>query len=128
MMSDERATGNDSRGFIVLRSSFAEMLYRFEEVEKSYGPHDVLRGVTWQHNPGEKIGLVGRNGAGKTTLFKLLLKEEEPDRGQIIRASGLTMGHVSQHLDAEEGMTLFDYVETAFTEVLEIERKMRGIE
>ena len=104
------------------------MLYRFENIEKSYGPHDVLRGVTWQHNPGEKVGLVGRNGAGKTTLFKLLLKEEEPDRGEIIRASGLTIGHVSQHLDAEEGMTLFDYVETAFAEVLAIEQKMRAIE
>jgi ATP-binding cassette, subfamily F, member 3 len=104
------------------------MLYRFEDIEKSFGPHDVLRGVTWQHNPGEKVGLVGRNGAGKTTLFKLLLKEEEPDRGQIIRASGLTIGHVSQHLDAEPGMTLFDYVETAFADVLAIEQKMRAIE
>src|SRR6266852_203263 len=75
------------------------MLYRFENIEKSYGPHDVLRGVTWQHDPGEKI-----------------------------RASGLTIGHVSQHLDAEEGMTLFDYVETAFAEVLAIEQKMRAIE
>ncbi len=123
--------GNESAVFIVHLSSFIAlnvMLYRFEEIEKSYGPHDVLRGVTWQHNPGEKVGLVGRNGAGKTTLFKLLLKEEEADRGQIIRASGLTIGHVSQHLDAEPGMTLFDYVETAFAEVLTIERKMRAME
>ena len=104
------------------------MLYRFENIEKSYGPHDVLRGVTWQHNPGEKVGLVGRNGAGKTTLFKLLLKEEEPDRGEIIRSSGLSIGHISQHLDAETGMTLFDYVETAFADVLAIEQKMRAIE
>jgi ATP-binding cassette subfamily F protein 3 len=104
------------------------MLYRFENVEKSYGPHDVLRGATWQHNPGEHVGLVGRNGAGKTTLFKLLLKQEEPDRGQIIRASGLTLGHVGQHLDAEPGMSLFDFVETAFADVLAIERKMRAIE
>jgi ATP-binding cassette subfamily F protein 3 len=104
------------------------MLYRFESIEKSYGPHDVLQGVTWQHNPGEKVGLVGRNGAGKTTLFKLLLRQEEPDRGQIIRASALTIGHVGQHLDAEPGMSLFDYVETAFADVLAIERKMRAIE
>src|SRR5881628_2951802 len=104
------------------------MLYRFENVEKSYGPHDVLRGVTWQHNPGEKVGLVGRNGAGKTTLFKLLLNQEETDRGQIIRASGLSIGHVGQHLEAEPGMSLFDFVETAFAEVLSIERKMRAIE
>jgi ATP-binding cassette, subfamily F, member 3 len=104
------------------------MLYRFEDIEKSYGPHDILRGVTWQHNPGEKVGLVGRNGAGKTTLFKLLLKQEDPDRGQIIRQSGLTIGHVGQHLDASPGMSLFDYVETAFAEVLAIEQRMREIE
>ena len=104
------------------------MLYRFDNVEKSYGPHDVLRGVTWQHNPGEHVGLVGRNGAGKTTLFRLLLKQEEPDRGQIIRANALTVGHVGQHLNAEPGMSLFDFVETAFANVLAIERKMRAIE
>ena len=104
------------------------MLYRFDNVEKSYGPHDVLKGVTWQHNPGEHVGLVGRNGAGKTTLFRLLLKQEEPDRGQIIRASGMTIGHVGQHLEAEPGMSLFDFVETAFANVLAIDRKMRAIE
>jgi len=104
------------------------MLYRFENVEKSYGPHDVLKGVTWQHNPGEHVGLVGRNGAGKTTLFRLLLKQEEVDHGQIIRASGMTVGHVGQHLDAEPGMSLFDFVETAFANVLAIDRKMRAIE
>ena len=104
------------------------MLYRFENIEKSYGPHDILQGATWQHNPGEHVGLVGRNGAGKTTLFRLLLKQEEPDRGSILRASGLTIGHVGQHLNADAGMSLFDYVESAFTDVLAIERKMRQIE
>jgi ATP-binding cassette subfamily F protein 3 len=104
------------------------MLYRFDNIEKSYGPHDVLKGVTWQQNPGEHVGLVGRNGAGKTTLFRLLLKQEEPDHGTILRANGLTAGHVGQHLDAEPGMSLFDFVETAFAEVLTIERKMRAIE
>jgi ATP-binding cassette subfamily F protein 3 len=104
------------------------MLYRFDNVEKSYGPHDVLKGVTWQQNPGEHVGLVGRNGAGKTTLFRLLLKQEEPDHGQILRASGMTIGHVGQHLQAEPGMSLFDFVETAFENVLKIDRRMRAIE
>src|SRR5713226_2196787 len=132
-MNDERSNMERNSvvhrsSFIVPRSSLITMLYRFEDIEKSYGPHDILRGATWQHTPGEKVGLVGRNGAGKTTLFKLLLKQEEADRGQIIRASGLTIGHVGQHLDAAPGMTLFDYVETAFADVLVIEQKMRAME
>ncbi|HVT43413.1 MAG TPA: ABC-F family ATP-binding cassette domain-containing protein [Thermoanaerobaculia bacterium] len=104
------------------------MLYRFDSVSKSYGVQDVLQGATWQHNPGEHAGLVGRNGAGKTTLFRLLLKQEDPDSGSIIRASGLTMGHVSQHLDADPGIPLFDFVLSAFHEVLRIESKMRELE
>ncbi|HXI14689.1 MAG TPA: ABC-F family ATP-binding cassette domain-containing protein [Thermoanaerobaculia bacterium] len=104
------------------------MLYRFEDIVKAYGPHDVLQQTTWQHNPGEHVGLVGRNGAGKTTLFKLLLGVEEPDRGRTVRASGLTIGHVSQHLDAERGVSLFDFVLSAFREVLAIEGRMRTLE
>lgn len=104
------------------------MLYRFENIEKSYGVHDVLTGATWQHNPGEHVGLVGRNGAGKTTLFRILLRQEEPDRGSLIRASSLTVGHLSQHLDAPRDVSLFDFVLSAFGEVLRIESRMREIE
>ena len=104
------------------------MLYRFENVEKSYGVHEILKGATWQHNPGERVGLVGRNGAGKTTLFKLLLRTEEVDRGTIYRASGLTAGHLSQHLDAAEGATLFEFVLSAFREILALETSMRELE
>ncbi|HUF18330.1 MAG TPA: ABC-F family ATP-binding cassette domain-containing protein, partial [Thermoanaerobaculia bacterium] len=104
------------------------MLYRFEGVEKSYGVHDVLTGVTWQHNPGEHVGLVGRNGAGKTTLFRILLRQEDPDRGSVTRASGMTVGHLSQHLDAPRDLSLFDFVLSAFGEVLRIEARMREIE
>jgi ATP-binding cassette subfamily F protein 3 len=104
------------------------MLYRLEDVWKRYGPKEVLRGVSWQHNPGEKVGLVGRNGAGKTTLFRILLREEEPDKGEVHRASGLTIGVLRQHLDHDVDGTVFEYVEGAFAEVLRIERTMRELE
>ncbi|HEX8087683.1 MAG TPA: ATP-binding cassette domain-containing protein, partial [Blastocatellia bacterium] len=56
------------------------MLFRLEGVHKSYGAQDVLRGVTFQINPAERVGLVGRNGAGKTTIFRLVAGSEEADR------------------------------------------------
>jgi ATP-binding cassette, subfamily F, member 3 len=104
------------------------MLYRFDDIHKSYGPHDILQGATWQHNPGERVGLVGRNGAGKTTLFRLLLGLEDADRGTVTRVNGLTVGHLGQHLDAPRSTSLFDFVLSAFDRVLTIERKMREIE
>ena len=53
------------------------MLFRLEDVYKSYGAQTVLRGATFQINPGERVGLVGRNGAGKTTIFRLVTGREE---------------------------------------------------
>jgi ATP-binding cassette subfamily B protein len=44
----------------------------------------VLRGVSLQIRPGERIALVGENGAGKTTLTKLLTRLYEPTRGAIL--------------------------------------------
>ncbi len=104
------------------------MLYRFENIRKSYGFNDVLRDATWQHNPGERVGLVGRNGAGKTTLFRILLGTEEPDGGEVFRLNGLRIGHLGQHLDADRSVSLFDFVLSAFADVLAIEQKMRDIE
>ncbi|HEX3096697.1 MAG TPA: ABC transporter ATP-binding protein, partial [Usitatibacter sp.] len=43
----------------------------------------ALRDVTFDVNPGDRIGIIGRNGAGKSTLLKLLSRITEPSRGRI---------------------------------------------
>ena len=77
------------------------MLYRFDRVNKSYGPKVVLREATWQHNPGEKVGLIGRNGAGKTTLLRIALGREEPDSGELIKANAVRIATVDQALPSD---------------------------
>ncbi len=104
------------------------MLYRLDQVRKSYGPKEVLRGVTWQHNPGEKVGLVGRNGSGKTTLLEIALGREEPDSGRVIRASAVRISTVEQALSADLAETLHDYVAGAFAHLHAIEAEMRRLE
>jgi ATP-binding cassette subfamily F protein 3 len=104
------------------------VLYRFENVVKKYGPKDVLRGATWQHNPGEKVGLIGRNGAGKTTLLKLVLGREDTDSGRVVRASGIRIGTVEQLLALEVEETLEGYVAGAFDHLHRIEEEMRRLE
>src|SRR5262249_26206856 len=75
------------------------MLFRLTEVTKAYGAQEVLRGVTFQINPGEHVGLVGRNGAGKTTLLRLIAGAETPDNGEIERLRGFRYGALAQHVD-----------------------------
>jgi len=52
-------------------------------LRKSYGDHEVVKGVGFEIEPGECFGLLGPNGAGKTTTLKLCLGLIEPDAGAI---------------------------------------------
>ncbi|HEY0172744.1 MAG TPA: ABC-F family ATP-binding cassette domain-containing protein [Pyrinomonadaceae bacterium] len=104
------------------------MLFRLTEVYKSYGGQDVLRGASLQVNPGEHVGLVGRNGAGKTTLFRLVTGEETPDRGDVVRARGVKLGLLEQHVDFEPGTTVHEAALAAFGQLQSIEHEMHELE
>jgi ATP-binding cassette subfamily F protein 3 len=79
-------------------------------VAKHYGAQDVLRGVTLQLDPGEKVGLVGRNGGGKSTLLRLIEGLEAPDRGSITLRKGARLGHVPQAPEFAPGESARAYV------------------
>ena len=104
------------------------MLFRLTDVYKSYAAQDVLRGASLQVNPGEHVGLVGRNGAGKTTLFRLITGEESPDRGDVVRARGVRLGLLEQHVDFEPGTTVHEAALAAFKELQDIEHEMHQLE
>jgi len=104
------------------------MLFRLSDVYKSYAAQDVLRGASLQVNPGEHVGLVGRNGAGKTTLFRLITGEESADRGDVVRARGLNLGLLEQHVDFEPGTTVHEAALAAFSDLQRIEHEMHALE
>lgn len=104
------------------------MLFRLSEVTKSYGAQDVLRGASLQINPGEHVGLVGRNGAGKTTIFRLISQEETPDSGDVVRAKGLRLGLLTQHVHFEAGSTVHESALAAFGRLQQIEHEMHELE
>ena len=104
------------------------MLFRLSDVHKSYGTQDVLRGASLQINPGEHVGLVGRNGAGKTTIFRLINGEETPDKGEVIRARGMRLGLLAQHIHFEAGSTVHESALAAFGHLQQIEHEMHELE
>src|SRR5262249_53092742 len=104
------------------------MLFRLTEVTKAYGAQEVLRGVTFQINPGEHVGLVGHNGAGKTTLLRLIMGAETPDDGEIERLRGFRYGALAQHVDFSGEMTVMDVALDVFEKLRALEAKMRDLE
>jgi len=104
------------------------MLFRLSEVRKSYGTQDVLRGTTLQINPGEHVGLVGRNGSGKTTIFRLISGEETTDAGDVVRARGVRLGLLAQHVNFVAGATVHESALAAFGHLQQIEHEMHELE
>src|SRR5216683_2090689 len=104
------------------------MLFRLSDVYKSYANQDVLRGASLQINPGEHVGLVGRNGAGKTTIFRMISGDETPDKGDVVKARGLKLGLLSQHVHFEPGTTVHESALAAFGHLQQLEHEMHELE
>ena len=57
---------------------------------------NLLDGISFDVQSGERVGLLGKNGAGKTTLFKILTGEMDYNSGEIAFAQGKKVGLISQ--------------------------------
>ena len=67
------------------------------DLVKSYDvDQNILDGLTFDVQAGERVGIMGRNGAGKTTLFKILTGEIGYDTGEITFAPNKKVGLISQ--------------------------------
>jgi ATPase subunit of ABC transporter with duplicated ATPase domains len=90
--------------------------------------HNVLDGLTFQIDQGERVGLLGRNGAGKTTLFRILTGELDHDEGQVSIASGHRLGLISQIPVYPAGYTVEDVLRSAFARLESLAREMEALE
>jgi ATP-binding cassette subfamily F protein 3 len=95
-----------------------------DEIGKSYGGQELLRGMSWRIGRGERIGLVGPNGAGKTTLCRILAGVEEPDAGRVHRDTGVTVGYLPQEVTGGVDRTVLAEALSGFDEVWRLEAQL----
>ena len=89
---------------------------------------NVLDGLTFQVDQGERVGLLGRNGAGKTTLFKILTGELDYDEGTVVVGQGRRVGLISQIPVYPAGCTVEDVLRSAFARLESLAEEMRALE
>ncbi len=98
-----------------------EYVIDVEGLEKSFGAHKVVRGVTLRVKRGEIYGFLGPNGSGKTTTIRMLCGLLTPDGGtghclgyDIVRESRLiklNVGYMTQHFSLYADLTIEENLE-----------------
>ncbi|MFE0426431.1 ABC-F family ATP-binding cassette domain-containing protein [Streptomyces sp. NPDC058953] len=77
-------------------------VFELEDVTVQAGPKVLLKHLTWQLGPGDRIGLVGVNGAGKTSLLRALAEaaetegEKQPAAGRVTVGKTVRLAYLSQ--------------------------------
>jgi len=104
------------------------ILISVQNLQKGYGAHQVLRGLTFSLQRGEKMGLVGVNGCGKTTLLRLISGEEEPDGGAVHCNKDLRLGYLAQIGDIALTDTVWGAILRVFEPVIALEARLRKLE
>ena len=104
------------------------ILISVQELQKSFGVHEVLRSVTFSLQKGEKMGLVGVNGCGKTTLMRMIAGEMQPDGGTIHRNKDLRVGYLAQLDDIPLTDTVWGALLKVFEPIRVMECRMAEIE
>jgi ABC-type polar amino acid transport system ATPase subunit len=113
---DRCATGVDAMTFL-----------RATDVSKWYGDLQVLKGVTFEIEPGQVKAIIGPSGSGKSTLLRCLARLEEPDSGSVtlgdVPPAPGEVGMVFQRFNLFQNMSALDNVMCGLVEVRRLPKR-----
>ena len=98
------------------------------QVTHNFGKKVLFNGINTVINAHDRIALIGSNGSGKTTLLRMLMGELEPDGGGIDKAAYVSVGYLPQDGISVSGQTLYAEAESAFGDVLALQKNLEEAE
>ena len=85
---------------------------------------NILDGLSFSINDGERVGILGHNGCGKTTLFRILVGELDYDDGDVMLAPGKRLGLISQIPVYPEDWTTEDVLKDAHRHLYKLSNRI----
>ncbi len=89
---------------------------------------NLLQGLSFEIQEGERVAILGRNGCGKTTLFRILTREIDYDEGEVYVNPNKRIGLISQIPVFPYGYTVEDVLRSAYVELQSVQKQMRRLE
>ncbi len=89
---------------------------------------NLLDGLSFEVQEGERVAILGRNGCGKTTLFRILTGEMDYDEGEVFVNPNKRLGLISQIPRFPWGYTVEDVLRSAFQPLLRTKARMEALE
>jgi len=104
------------------------IILQANKIERSFAGEVLFDNINLQVDERDRIALVGRNGAGKSTLLKILVGEEEPTRGEIIKKKDISLSYLAQDSRFESENTIYDEMLHVFDDLRRTETQLRQME
>lgn len=98
------------------------------QIEKILGHRSMFDKLDLNIEQGERLGLIGANGSGKTTLLRILTGQMETDGGTVAVSKGVRIGYLTQDPSFDEGNSVIDEAELAFSDLHTLAHRLRDIE
>ncbi len=112
---------------LLLRATSGPVI-RLDSVTKQHGKQILFLDASFAVFRGEKLGLVGPNGSGKSTIFRMIVREEPPDGGQVSVDRGTTIGYFSQDVGDMRGQSVIAATLAGAGPVSEVAARLKVLE
>ena len=92
-------------------------LIDLQNISKQYDTKVILKDANFTLNQGQRIAVIGQNGQGKSTLFKIIMRQTEPDSGDMAIDKSLKIEMLDQQPKFKSNLKVRDAIENQLTEL-----------
>lgn len=104
------------------------MILACSNISKSFDGETILNNCSFHIEEKEKAAIVGINGAGKSTLLKIIMKELNPDSGDVVIGKDKSIGYLAQYQDVKGHNTIYDEMLSVKKYIIDLEEKIHECE